>query len=322
MEFRALSWFPRKAPAAIRAVGTLIAVCALALAVSFGPGEQITRFPAELDEISGMSQGRGNPNIFWVHNDSGDQPRVYAVNRNGVLLGTYLLDGASAVDWEDMAMGPAPGGRTYLYLADIGDNSARRMSVRVYRVLEPRVEANQAPVTQTLSGVTAFDFVYEDGSRDAEGFIVDPLTGEFYVVTKREAAGNRLYRSVAPVAGQVNTLLRAGTFSFTGTTGAAISPDGLQVLIRRYSSATNSFAPPASAATYWSRPNASVSLVDLLKQPGQIVPLVPEVQGEAITFSADNRGFYTTTERGGGANRPLAPLTFYAPVPEAAPAKR
>src|SRR6185503_14763457 len=126
MEFRALSWFPRKAPAAIRAVGTLIAVCGLALAASFGPGEQITRFPAELDEISGMSQSRGNPNIFWVHNDSGDQARVYAVNRKGVLVGTYLLDGASAVDWEDMAMGPAPGGRSYLYLADIGDNSARR----------------------------------------------------------------------------------------------------------------------------------------------------------------------------------------------------
>jgi hypothetical protein len=55
--------------------------------------------------------------------------------------------------------------------------------------------------------------------------------------------------------------------------------------------------------------------VDLLKQPGQIVPLVAEAQGEAIAFSADNRGFYTTTERGSRANPPLAPLTFYAHVP-------
>jgi hypothetical protein len=58
-----------------------------------------------------------------------------------------------------------------------------------------------------------------------------------------------------------------------------------------------------------------VALVDLLKQPGQIVPLVAEAQGEAIAFSADNRGFYTTTERGSRANPPLAPLTFYAHVP-------
>ena len=55
-----------------------------------------------------------------------------------------------------------------------------------------------------------------------------------------------------------------------------------------------------------------MSDASLLKQTGQVVPLVPEVQGEAITFSADNRGFYTTTERGPGAN---APLTFYALVP-------
>jgi len=231
------------------------------------------------------------------------------------LVGSYLLEGASAVDWEDMAIGPAPGGRSYLYLADIGDNSARRMSIRVYRVLEPSVRTNQTPVTQTLSGVAAFDFVYEDGPRDAEGFMVDPLTGEFYVVSKREAAGNRLYRSVAPVAGQVNTLMRVATLPFTGTTGADISPDGLQVLIRRYSSATNSSTPPATAASYWSRRSASVALVDLLKQPGQIVPLVAEAQGEAITFAADNRGFYTTTERGSRANPPPAPLTFYALVP-------
>ena len=302
-------------PAAIKVLCAWTVTLALAVAASFGPGQLVTRFPAELDEISGIGQSRSDPNTFWVHNDSGDQPRVYAVNRNGVLVGTYLLEGASAVDWEDMAIGPAPGGRSYLYLADIGDNSARRMSIRVYRVLEPRVQANQAPVTQTLSGVTAFDFVYEDGPRDAEGFMVDPLTGEFYVVSKREAAGNRLYRSVAPIAGQVNTLTRVATFPFTGTTGADISPDGLQVLIRRYSSATNSSTPPATAASYWSRPNASVALVDLLKQPGQIVPLVAEAQGEAIAFSADNRGFYTTTERGSRANPPLAPLTFYALVP-------
>jgi len=318
----AILLFPMKASAAIRAVGASTVALALALAASFGPGQLVTRFPAELDEISGIGQSRSSPNVFWVHNDSGDQPRVYAVNRNGALLGTYLLEGAAAVDWEDMAIGPGPGGRSYLYLADIGDNSARRMSIRVYRVLEPRVEANQTPVTTTLSGVTAFDFVYEDGPRDAEGFMVDPLSGEFYIVSKRELAGNRLYRSEAPVAGQVNTLMRAGTFPFTGTTGAAISPDGLQVVIRRYSTATNSFTPPASAASYWSRPNASIALVDLLKQSGQIIPLTPEVQGEAITFSADNRGFYTTTERGSGASAPLAPLTFYAPVPEAPPAKQ
>jgi len=288
-----------------------------ALAASFGPGQEIARFPAELDEISGLAQSRSNPNIFWVHNDSGDQPRVYAVNRNGKLVGTFLLEGATAVDWEDMAIGPAPNQRSYLYLADIGDNSGNRTSVKIYRVLEPRVRENQKPVSEKLSGALSFEFKYEDGPRDAEGFMVDPLTNDFYVVTKREITGNRLYRSTNPSSSKLNTFTLAVTFPFVGVTGADISPDGLQVLIRRYSSATSTFAPPATAASYWSRPDGSVSIPDLLKQPGKFVALLPEVQGEAIAFAADNKGFYTTSERGpGGVSAAPAPLNFYPLLPD------
>jgi hypothetical protein len=279
---------------------------------SFSEGTEVARFPAELDEISGMAQSRTQKDVFWVHNDSGDQARVYAVSRQGKLLGTFLLKGASAVDWEDMAIGPAPGGGSYLYLADIGDNAGRRASVRVYRVREPRVDPADAPVTKTLQGVVAFNFVYEDGPRDAEGFMVDPLTNDFYVVTKREDR-NRLYRYHAPSARKVNILHLEASLPFTGVTGADISPDGMQVLIRRYSLGFAGL-PLDVAASHWQRKNATTSLVDLLRQPGEMVPLVMEVQGEAIAFSYDNHGFYTTSERGGPASAPAAPLTFYAPA--------
>ena len=290
----------------------------LAAAASFTAGVEVALLPAFLDEVSGLAQSRTNPDVFWIHNDSGDQPRVYAVNRDGALLGSYTLAGATAIDWEDMAIGPAPDGRSYLYLADIGDNAGRRMSVRVYRVREPLVDADQAPVLETLSGVTAYAFVYEDGPRDAEGFMVDPLTNDFYVVSKREIDGNGLYRSVSPSETRISTLARVGTFSLTGTTGADISPDGLQILIRRYSSTIDPATPPALAGSYWSRPDASMSLMDLLARPGQTVSLVAESQGEAIAFAADNRGFYTTSEHGSrpGATTMQAPLTFYAVLPE------
>jgi hypothetical protein len=162
--------------------------------------------------------------------------------------------------------------------------------------------------------VTTYGFVYDDGPRDAEGFMVDPLTSDFFIVSKREAEGNGLYRSVSPSDSRMNTLERVGKFSVTGTTGADISPDGLQVLIRRYSSAIDASSPPALAGSYWNRPDASVSLVTLLAQPGQTVRLVAEAQGEAIAFAADNRGFYTTSEHGSipGATTTQAALTFYA----------
>ena len=281
---------------------------------AFLPGVEVMRFPGSLTEISGLEQSTSSADVFWVHNDSGDEPRVYAVNRKGALVGTYTLAGAKAVDWEDMAIGPAPGGAGYLYMADIGDNNAKRDSVQIYRVPEPKVDPAQAPVTETLRDVAVYGFVYEDGPRDAESFFVDPLTGDFYVVTKRELDGNRLYRAVAPSANAVNKLVRVGTFGFTGATAADISSDGLQVIVRRYSSATNPLLPSSAAATYWRRADASMSLIDLLRQPGTTLPLVPEAQGEAIAFSRDGRGFYSTGERGSGANTPPSPLTYYAPA--------
>ena len=144
--------------------------------------------------------------------------------------------------------------------------------------------------------------------------MVDPLTNDFYIVSKREPEGNRLYRSVSPSDSRMNTLQRVGRFSETGTTGADISPDGLQVLIRRYSSAIGAGSPPERAGSYWGRPDASVSLVALLGQPSQTVRLVEEAQGEAIAFAADSRGFYTTSEHGSipGATTTQAALTFYA----------
>jgi hypothetical protein len=304
-------------PSRVWAIAAVLSIAsALARAASFADGVEVAKLPAFLDEVSGLAESRTNAGVFWVHNDSGDEPRLYAFNRAGAWLGRYTLAGATAVDWEDMAIGPAGDGRSDLYLADIGDNSGRRSSVRVYRVREPVVHTGQSPVTETLSGVTRYDFAYPDGPRDAEGFMVDPLTGDFYVVSKREPDGNRLYRSVSPSDRALNTLERVGTFSTTGTTAADISPDGLQVLMRRYSSTIDPSSPPARAASYWRRPDASMSLVTLLAQPGQTVRLVAEAQGEAIAFAADNRGFYTTSEHGSrpGETSTQAVLTFYAMV--------
>ncbi|MCX6622811.1 MAG: hypothetical protein NTY38_17450, partial [Acidobacteria bacterium] len=82
----------------------------------------------EVSESSGIATSLRNPGIFWTHNDSGDGPYVYAFDKAGGNRGTFHLEGAKAVDWEDMAAGPCPRAPATpcLYLGDIGDNDRNR----------------------------------------------------------------------------------------------------------------------------------------------------------------------------------------------------
>ena len=80
-------------------------------------------------EASGIAASWRVNGVWWVHNDSGDSARVFAIGSDGRDLGEFALSGATAVDWEDIVAGPGPAfAVSYLYLADIGDNAktARR----------------------------------------------------------------------------------------------------------------------------------------------------------------------------------------------------
>jgi hypothetical protein len=39
--------------------------------------------PGPVKENSGIVRSRRIPDLFWMHNDSGDEPRVYPIRRNG-----------------------------------------------------------------------------------------------------------------------------------------------------------------------------------------------------------------------------------------------
>ena len=82
--------------------------CSVALAAScpsYLPGRKVGAISAGyIDEASGLVASRKNPGVFWVHNDSGDAARVYALSREGKLLGIYQLDKVVAIDFEDIAI--------------------------------------------------------------------------------------------------------------------------------------------------------------------------------------------------------------------------
>jgi hypothetical protein len=68
--------------------------------------------PAGKKEVSGLVKSKQWPGVYWVHNDSGDETRVYPVNSEGNLFVSarkadkpgILVGGVINSDWEDIAL--------------------------------------------------------------------------------------------------------------------------------------------------------------------------------------------------------------------------
>jgi len=250
-----------------------------------------TNQAAVINECSGLVASRQYPGVLWVHNDSGDSARIFAINPQGALLGTYNLSGISATDWEDISLSTDPlDGKDYVYVADIGDNYAGRSSIRVYRVLEPVVDTNQFNVSSNLSGVETYTFTYPGGARDAESLLTDPWSGDFYILSKR-TNNAEIYRAPYPQATNVTTsLIKTGEMTIGWTVGADLSPSGRQLLIKQY-----------SAIYYLSRVSGE-ALEHVLTNSPTAVPCVTEPQGEAVTWEAGESGYFTLSE---GTSQPI-----------------
>ncbi|HEX9855346.1 MAG TPA: calcium-binding protein [Acidimicrobiia bacterium] len=140
-------------------------------------------------EASGLVASRTHDNVYWTHNDSGGTNRIYAINQKGKNLGSFRFGNVSVSDLEDIAIGPGPGKRDHIYVADIGDNGRKRPYVRIYRFPEPKIRDSHGDVQLPDSAVDVFYYRYENPSggtwsRDAEGLAVDPQTGDVVVMEK------------------------------------------------------------------------------------------------------------------------------------------
>jgi hypothetical protein len=247
-----------------------------------------------LDEASGLAASRLNPGVLWSHNDSGGSARLWAMTFDGDDLGTYSLEGVSATDWEDVALGPgANPGQWYLYVGDIGANGRRRMSVVVHRVVEPKVELDQKDKKRQVDDFTTWNLRYPGGpAPDAEALMVDPETADLYVVAKVDSPHPHVYRARTPHdSDPVIDLVDVATLTLPTDSGHSylvtagdISADGRWVLVRTYSD-----------AYVWPRP-PGLSLAEATKDAPCRVPLDKEAQGEAIARSPSGFGYFTVSE--------------------------
>ncbi|MBJ7329343.1 MAG: hypothetical protein JHC95_05560 [Solirubrobacteraceae bacterium] len=186
-----------------------------------------------LDELSGLVISRTNPELLYTHEDSGAGPELWALRIDGALAGMWTVPGAEAIDWEDIATGPAGDGTAWLYLADIGDNQEARDAIDIYRVPEPAAGAAQTAPAERLR------LHYPDGAHNAETLLVDPRRGDLVIVTKGITDG-RVYSlpgraKAAAFAGEA-TLTKGPSVGLGLVTAGDVSGDGTTIAIRTYAS--------------------------------------------------------------------------------------
>jgi len=269
-----------------------------AVSDEFLPGRRAGIVKSDLvREASGIVASRKNPGVLWVHNDSGDAARLFAIDAEGKFLGVCNVAGARARDWEDIAVGPGPDpNRHYLYIGDIGDNQGKYPEVTVYRVPEPRVGAASPFGTMTSGPADAIVLMYPDGPRDAETLLVDPLTRDIYIISKREML-SKVYLAAWPQATTQRTeMKRVALLPWGFAVAGDVSPDGRRVIVRGILN-----------ASLWDRP-AGAPLWRAFSGRQVQMPLMDEPQGEGICFDSQGTGYFTIGETD------YPPLHYFGPA--------
>jgi hypothetical protein len=107
----------------------------LAWAMADGPSplERLGKLDVRLvPEASGIVKSRRHAGVFWVHNDSGNPPSLFAIRADGRVVREFRLE-VPNIDWEDIAID----NKGHLYVGDIGNNLGALPVRAIYRIDEP-----------------------------------------------------------------------------------------------------------------------------------------------------------------------------------------
>ena len=251
---------------------------------------------------------------YWVHNDSGDEPRLFALDAEGRVqipasLGEdfhdeeaeagkepwpgVFIENAANQDWEDVTSDG-----TNLYIADMGNNRNARRNLGIYVVPWDSLSDTQAATATRFIPVhypEQTGFPPLERHFDSESlFFAD---GSLYAITKhresfpnqRMQPGANLYRLDSQSESESNALTLIDNHpELTAATAAELSPDGSTLAVLSYT-AVWLFERPAEGDAWLSATSRRLPLdVDAARQ----VEAIAWLDSETLIVTNEQRDWF------------------------------
>lgn len=276
-----------------------------------------------IDEMSGIVKSERFEDVYWVHNDSGDMPRLFAIDSNGQVIvpeffdQSYhdetreadkrpwtgvLLEDAENEDWEDIETDDS-----IVYIADTGNNDYDRHDLGVYMIPEPNPYGAQETVSVTFIPIRypqqeanlIADMLYGGPSDSSESMFI--FRDKLYFLTKSrepheldgKRLGTRLYRLDTLNPDESNELQRVDADpDIHLPTGADLSPDHRHLAVLSYSQLWVFDQPPQGDR--WLS-EGKVRMLPLNTQQVGQVEGITWMDNETLLFGNEPGDFFTVS---------------------------
>ncbi|CAM1364765.1 hypothetical protein [Tenacibaculum xiamenense] len=202
---------------------------------NYGKLKLIAKLPSNLEEVSGVEKSNKS-DILWMHNDSGNKSKVFAIDFFGKKVGEIRLKQKNK-DWEDITSDDEGN----LYIADFGNNDNKRKNLVIYKIAQYKLNKEEEIEAEEIA------FSYPDQEKfppkkkdrffDAESIFYN--NGYLYIFTKsrvKNRYGETTLYKVRATPGE-HTAILIGKFNTCDDdlscwiTAADISPDKSKVAL-------------------------------------------------------------------------------------------
>lgn len=294
-----------------RLVALLPVIVLLAGAPAYAADDLLTPQDPDLAELSGIAADPRR-DAFWVHQDAGKPTDLTLLDADGGTAGSVLPLDVTWEDPEDISVGPwRDRADAALYVADTGDAAAVRSADGRRSRTAFQISRGELPDLSPGEGraepFQSLRFAYPDGAnRNVEAMIVDPDTGNCWLVTKTVDEPAEVWFLPESAFGAATTRAEArGEVPVTGVSGAAADPFGRFVVLR-------------DATTAYLYPLGDGGVDDALQRRPTRVALPEQPQGEGVTVSRAGDALVVNSE---GPGQPFwrvpLPTAFVASLPPA-----